>query len=150
MSAPKLSEVDRIKRFWSRIGTADPDECWRWNGGVGSCGYGFVSIGDGRNEGAHRYMWRLLNGPVPDGICVLHRCDNRVCVNPAHLFLGTKGDNGRDCAAKFRTSKGKLSPAEVLAIRQDARSIRAIARDYGVNSSCVSRVKNRRLYAHVA
>ena len=128
MSARRLSEIERIQRFWARVAGGAPSDCWLWTGRLGSAGYGFVSVGNGKNVGAHRYVWRLLNGPIAVGACVLHRCDNRMCVNPAHLFLGSKRDNARDCAEKFRTSKSKLSAEQVRLIRADKRSIRVIAR----------------------
>lgn len=149
MTARRISEKERWERFWKRV-DIQLSRCWEWLGGVGSAGYGFVSLGNGKNAGAHRFMWKLVNGDIPPESCVLHRCDNRRCVNPAHLFLGNKGDNARDCAEKFRTSKGKLSPEDVRKIRSDQRSIRTIASEYGVNSSCISRVKNRQLYGHLA
>ena len=74
--------------------------CWNWTGSVDSKGYG--SIKDGVTSRAHRVAWKLYKGKIPEGIFVLHTCDNRKCVNPNHLFLGTSKDNVRDMMDKGR------------------------------------------------
>lgn len=78
--------------------------CWLWKGARQPNGYGrFSAYSKARKtQMAHRWAWILANGPIPDGMRVLHRCDNPPCVNPAHLFLGTDSDNMRDCVAKGR------------------------------------------------
>lgn len=81
------------------------DGCWLWNGQIGKRGYGMIGVPKRygpRIQYAHRVSWRLHRGEIPDGLSVLHRCDNPKCVNPDHLFLGTAGDNIRDCVAKGR------------------------------------------------
>lgn len=101
------------ERFWSRVTQRGPDDCWPWTGTTnGTDGRGKVHI---RYEGltaagrpkrvqayAYAVSWELSVGPIPDGLFVLHHCDNGNCVNPAHLFLGTQADNVRDMHQKGR------------------------------------------------
>lgn len=93
-------------RFWSKVNKHGPragrlGRCWLWMGGCTQSGYGRFSI-HSRMHRAHRVAWELTNGPIPEGICVLHRCDNPPCVRPSHLWLGTAADNQRDCVIKGR------------------------------------------------
>jgi hypothetical protein len=77
------------------------DDCMVWRGARNGCGYGAKRIG-GKVRSTHRLAWEWANGTIPDGMCVLHRCDNPPCCNPSHLFLGTVADNNRDRKAKGR------------------------------------------------
>jgi hypothetical protein len=111
-----------VDRFWAKV-TIGPT-CWEWTGAMSSTGYGRMTRG-GRGEGwvrAHRVAWELANGPVPDGLHVLHHCDNRSCVNPEHLFIGTRSDNMRDAM-----QKGRLKPHIARAARAAKRAARAAA-----------------------
>lgn len=91
-----------INRFWSKVSKGDADACWEWTASLDGRGYGQFGIRTGRNVRAHRFSYVVAFGPIPGDLFVLHRCDNRKCVNPAHLFLGDAGDNIRDCFAKGR------------------------------------------------
>jgi hypothetical protein len=88
-------------RFWIKVHKGDTGDCWLW-GGYTRDGYGKF-LANRRLRLAHRIAWELTHGPIPEGLCVCHSCDNPRCCNPVHLFLGSRGDNNRDRAQKGRT-----------------------------------------------
>lgn len=94
--------------FWTYVDeSGGPLACWPWRGCKDACGYGRVWLWDPNtgtrvNTGAHRVAWMFTHGEIPAGFCVCHSCDNPSCVNPAHLWLGTQGDNVRDMHEKGR------------------------------------------------
>lgn len=90
------------ERFWSKVAVGAPGECWEWKRSRLPRGYGRFRQPTG-HEYAHRVAWRLTNGPIPDGMVVRHYvCDNPPCCNPAHLRLGTQGDNNDDSVSRGR------------------------------------------------
>lgn len=89
------------ERYHAGYTTASADQCWEWTKGVTQDGYGKFTV-EGETVVASRYGWALLHGPIADGLCVCHTCDNPPCQNPAHWFLGTNADNTRDKMAKGR------------------------------------------------
>ena len=129
--------------------------CVEWQGSRyksrGKLSYGQMWY-EGKNTKAHRVAWIENKGPIPKGLNVLHSCDNRICVNPDHLFLGTHTDNMRDMIKKGRKAlfygedngKSKLTEEQVLAIRKDNRTNDAIARDYNIASPTVSTIRTRK------
>lgn len=146
--------ITDVEFFWSKV-LLGPG-CWEWTGCL-SQGYGTFSIrgGKGEHERAHRFSWKIHFGPIPDGNDVLHQCDNKPCIRPDHLFLGTQAENMADAASKGLLNRGeknghaKLTAADVLAIR-DLMGIgvrqAAIARQYGVHPSHVSSIKTGRIW----
>ena len=108
---------------------------------------------------AHRLAWEKANGPIPKGMLVCHTCDNRACVNTAHMFLGTHADNNADMASKMRSTIGsrnpsaKLNEAQVSSLRGELLapgvSQKELATKYGVSMSTISNIKNGKRWAHV-
>lgn len=144
-------------RFWEKV--TKTDTCWLWNGAMQPNGYGQFGaqvIGMGSSALTHRVSYYLANGNLPADLCVLHTCDNRRCVNPAHLVLGTDQDNTDDMLRKGRDKvKGelhknhKLTDAKVLEIRQAAGMHAAIATKYGVSKALVSLIKGNKRWRHL-
>lgn len=149
--------------FWSKVDRRGPDECWEWRGSRMKGGYGSVYGRKGRGTvGAHRIAWELTNGPIPTGLDICHRCDNRPCVNPAHLFAGTREDNMRDCAEKGRirttarvgenVSFAKLTDVAVVQIREmlaAGETYSAIAERFGVTKDAIGLIRRGRTWRHI-
>lgn len=133
-------------RFWPRVGNPLTDGCWEWVGQTNRNGYGVLWVlEEGKQRLAHRISWTINVGPIPNGICVLHRCDNPRCVNPEHLFLGTQTDNLDDCTSKGRRPAGERNGASKLTLSQvkEIRALResetqdSIALRYGVSRRAI-------------
>jgi len=142
---------------WKRVERRGPDDCWPWTGPQNNKGYGQMRV-HYRQHPVHRLAFQDATGVEPGALCVLHRCDNPPCCNPAHLFLGTRGDNNRDCAAKRRNQFGsrhhaaKLTEAAVAQIRArwaaGEQGI-ALAADYGVTPQMISYIVRGENWTHV-
>jgi hypothetical protein len=149
------------QRFWDKVDQRGEDECWPWKAGTFKTGYGCFHLEKIRTSvTAHRMMWKLVNGHIPEGMYVCHHCDNRLCVNPDHLFLGTHADNMRDMGRKGRTAKGpgsgsfvrrKLSDENVRWIRSmKGKALpRELAEHLGVATATVWCVQVGRSYRDV-
>jgi hypothetical protein len=146
-------------RFWGHV--VRRGACWEYVGCRDRQGYGKV-LRNGKAWFAHRYAWTLTNGPIPAGGVVRHSCDNPPCVNPAHLLLGTQGDNISDRQARGRHRPGRLlgeahpssrlTEGEVIELREAREagvSLTVLAKRYGVTKRHVYQVATRRLWKHI-
>jgi hypothetical protein len=131
--------------------------CWDWLRAKSSAGYGQIRI-DWVCHYVHRLAWELAHGPVPDGMCVCHACDNRACVNPAHLWLGTHAENMTDGARKYRIHSGekngraKLTDADVLYCREAHNNnvpTRELALHFGVSHHTIYRARSPKYWKHL-
>lgn len=151
------------ERFWTFADrTRGPDSCWIWQGGQYGDGYGHFTTNDvpPRQVRAHRFAWELTHGPIPDGLFALHDCpmgDNPLCINPAHLFLGTHQDNMDDAVHKGQTLQGikhhktKLTEEQVYAIRacQGVITGKETGKRFAVSPQLVSFIWHRKLWGHL-
>lgn len=140
-----------VERFWPKVDQSG--DCWIWTASRDGMGYGMYA-----HTRAHRFSWMLHHGPIPAGMCVLHRCDTPACVRPEHLFLGTRDDNMRDRQAKGRQARGeragraRLSAADVREarrLRAAGRRIKDIAAQFGVSDSTISHACLGRSWSHL-
>lgn len=143
--------------FWDEVDqSSGPDACWPYTSTRGVAGYGRIVV-DGRTLAAHRVAWEMVNGPIPEGLFICHRCDNPPCCNPRHLFAGTNSDNQRDAHAKGRVppnpemgsrpgeknGSAKLTREQVLHVRElYAAGHRQVdlAAQFGVGQSQISKI----------
>jgi hypothetical protein len=139
--------------------------CWLWTGALNNKGYGVLNMDKyGTTPFAHRIAWELANGPIPDGLNVLHKCDVPHCVNPRHLFIGTQHDNVRDMNKKGRachppSSINRPAPWKATVTESDVRTIRALVasgvqlteagKRFGITAPTVHAMVNRRTWKHV-
>lgn len=131
--------------------------CWIWTRSTIAAGYGQVRR-CGTTKRVHRVSYEQHVGPIPAGMCVLHRCDVRACLNPDHLFLGTRADNSADMVAKGRHARGSARPSAKLAEADIPRIRRAyaggerqksIASRYGVDPSTISLITSGVTWSHI-
>ena len=146
-----------IDRFWSLVAVAGDNECWIWKLAVGSRGYGKITM-HGKTRNAHRIAYEIWHGGIDAKRFVLHTCDNRMCVNPNHLYQGSHEDNMRDRCERSRTARGashgmsKISDDDVRRIfemRVDMMSQPKIAVAIGISNQMVSRILAKRAWRHL-
>jgi hypothetical protein len=144
MSGYRGTALERFNKYWS----ADPETgCWEWKAYKLPRGYGLFRMSTQRRILAHRAIWELKKGKIPEGLCICHKCDNPGCVNPDHLFIGTHKDNSVDMKNKGRNPWGekshlsKLRLAQVEEIRKAPGTHEKIALDYGVDRATIGYIK---------
>lgn len=148
-----------IERFEKKFSRLREDDCWPWVASTDMCGYGKFRILN-RMVGAHRVSYEIYCGEIPEGLHVLHKCDNRRCVNPSHFSLGTHKENMKDRDAKGRNNvpfgsksgKAKLNETDVLEIRNaiDYRGVCVdLSRKFNVTSVLISQIRRGKGWSHV-
>lgn len=142
------------ERFWSRVGIRGADECWAWLRGHFTQGYG-AYWWNKKVVKAHRIAWELTNGAIPDGLIVRHKCRG-LCVNPAHLELGTHTDNQRDRVRDGtdnrgeRHAKSKLTNEQVRDIRRRVGQPQCVlAVEFGVSQATISNIIKGKKWRHI-
>jgi hypothetical protein len=161
LNKAKVRDVD--SSFWARVDKDGANGCWEWTGARHANGYGHYSInrlGTHQNYKAHRFVYELLYGEIPGGLFVCHSCDNKLCVNPAHLWLGNNSDNILDAKAKGRlddrrgelNTNSKLTPEIIRHIRTQydlGATQSSLSTKFNLSSSCVCNIVHRRAWQHL-
>lgn len=149
--------------FWDKVQIKSDEECWLWTASVSSSGYGmFKRPAPGKLVTAHRHSFEIAHGAVPVGMLIMHSCDNKKCVNPKHLTLGTHLDNNRDCMSKGRDRKNspkgersraaKLTQHDVQRIRRlylDGEKLSDIAALFSINFRSITRICYGETWQHL-
>jgi hypothetical protein len=160
---PKSFDHEPIEiRFWKCVDKKGDDDCWFWQRPASSNGYGRIRVREtGKEESAHRVSWWMHNErqEIPKGMVVMHSCDNKLCVNPAHLSLGSAKDNTQDMIRKGRAKyvsftgskngNALLDDAKVIFIKTSDLKHTEVAKLLGVSASCVADVRKGRSWTHV-
>lgn len=146
--------VQDIKRFWKHVCIKGPDECWEWTSKSERPTFSF----SGGNGSAARFSFLIHTGIWPGRLYVCHSCDNKRCINPSHLWLGTHKDNQRDAAKKGRMARGedqgsaKLTENDIREIRTKRAAgtkRRQLAKDYRVDETTIDNIVKRKSWKHV-
>lgn len=152
---------EQIARFWSKVDIQGPEDCWSWIACKGGKGYAQFKF-NGKYHRASRIAYELTYGPIPEGLCCLHHCDNIECINPGHMFLGTHKDTMNDMTLKGRryitlgidNGRAKLTEEQVLEIRrlyalENHMLQREIALMFGISRPLVGSIITRKRWKHI-
>jgi hypothetical protein len=142
MPVIKLPTILRFRKFFKK---GNENDCWEWKGCISSSGYGTFHTNIGMML-AHRVSWTIYNGEIPEGLLVLHKCDNRVCINPNHLSIGDQSNNINDMYNKHRHSNRKLSDDDILFIRASKDNQLKLAAKFGVSQGNISMIKSGKTF----
>lgn len=138
-----MRKIIAIDKFWRRVDIRIPEACWNWKSSFKSNGYGIIKV-NGKTLSAHRMAWEISYGPIPEGMLVLHKCDNSACVNPDHLYLGTYKDNKRDTIERNPAGTGaKLHKGEIelIKILGDNFSCQFVAKMFKVGVRTIHKIR---------
>lgn len=152
----KISLQQRFERY---VFYGSPCGCHYWISAVSSGGYGCIWV-NRKPAIASRIAYLIYKGEIPDGLCVLHQCDNKLCVNPDHLFLGTIDENNKDRAKKGRTiarsgslsNNSKLNEIDIPVIRElykGGLTMIQLAESFNVSSYTIYSIINKKTWKHV-
>jgi hypothetical protein len=152
-------KTERVtKRLFAKVAkSTEPDGCWEWTGTRNHQGYGQLRAFDRTLWSSHRLSWFLHSGAIPNGLWVLHKCDNRPCVRPDHLFLGTHVDNVNDKVSKTRQAWGEACKKklkvgdviEILRLRKEQVSLSKVARQFGVTKQVISGISRNKIWKQI-
>lgn len=157
--ADNEQKLTKIKELFEKT-VIKKDGCWEWRNSKLRSGYGSISIGRHKFLSAHRVSWIIHYGEIPEGLLVCHRCDNKECTNPEHLFLGTYKDNSIDCVNKNRKNmnfgvnhySAKLNDEKVRSIKKlliENNTWRSIAEMYNVSISTIQNIVKGKTWKHI-
>lgn len=148
------------EKFWSRVRKGIG--CWIWGGSKNSMGYGLFHIRRGYSVYAHRAVWAMARGPIPTGMCVLHKCDNPPCVRLSHLWIGSQSENVQDMHKKGRNTirglKGEMHPSakmtgddvrKVRGMRGLGFSLKDIARQFSISTTQAHDIARGKSWGHI-
>jgi hypothetical protein len=149
------------ERFWEKVDKTNPDGCWIWVGARSGNRAGLFAITKYNRIIPYRFSYELKYGKIPEGLFACHKCDNGLCVNPDHIFIGSQTDNMRDMSEKDRSHhthgadlhRGCLTDNDIREIRKfyhdQKLSTRKIAQMYGVGKTTIEQILNGITWAHV-